>query len=155
VNVVGLGGGHCYLLVLMIEHPPFLSYSYQVVFIHIYNAIQYLLQWLQVIRMLPHPDICHLGPERESVCCWLLVLVVGIAGGSLLVLMFESPHSLHTHIRSSLYIYNAIQRLLQWLVVVVISMQFQPDICSMEPESGCPRSLVLGVKAGFSVGSYV
>jgi hypothetical protein len=31
--------------------------------------------------------------------------IVGVAGGSLLVLMFEAPHSLHTHIRSTLYIY--------------------------------------------------
>jgi hypothetical protein len=77
------------------------------------------------------------------------VEVVGLAGGSLLVVMIEAPHFLHTHShsRSSLYIYNAIQHLLQWLVV--ISMQLQPDICSMEPERG-----VLGVKAGFSVGSY-
>jgi hypothetical protein len=43
---------------------------------------------------------------------------VGLAGGSLLVLTFEAPHSLHTHSRSSLYIYNAIQHLLQWLVVI-------------------------------------
>jgi hypothetical protein len=34
--------------------------------------------------------------------------VVGIGGGSLLVLMIKTPHTLHTHIRSSLYIYNAI-----------------------------------------------
>jgi hypothetical protein len=39
--------------------------------------------------------------------------VVGIGGGFLLVLMIETPHSLHTHSRSSLYIYNAIQHLLQ------------------------------------------
>jgi hypothetical protein len=39
--------------------------------------------------------------------------VVGVGGGFLLVLMIETPHSLHTHSRSSLYIYNAIQHLLQ------------------------------------------
>jgi hypothetical protein len=40
--------------------------------------------------------------------------VVGIGGecGLLLVLMIETPYSLHTHSRSSLYIYNAIQLLL-------------------------------------------
>jgi hypothetical protein len=38
--------------------------------------------------------------------------VVGVAGGSLLVIMFEAPYSLHTHSRSSSYIYNAIQHLL-------------------------------------------
>ena len=58
--------------------------------------------------------------------------VVGIGGGSLLVLMIEAPHSLHTHSRSSLYIYNAIQHLLQWLVV--IRMQLQPDIALGEVE---------------------
>jgi hypothetical protein len=36
------------------------------------------------------------------------MLLVGIAGGSLLVLMIETPHPFHTHTRSSLYIYNAI-----------------------------------------------
>jgi hypothetical protein len=77
------------------------------------------------------------------------VHVVGVAGGSLLVLMFEAPHSLHTHSRSSLYIYNAIQHLLQWLVV--ISMQLQPNICSMDLRL---RVDVLSLKAGFSVGSY-
>ena len=63
--------------------------------------------------------------------------VVGAAGESLLVLMFEAPHSLHTHshIRSSLYIYNAIQHLLQWLVV--IRMQPHTDNLLYGPESGC------------------
>jgi hypothetical protein len=67
-----------------------------------------------------------------------------VAGGSLLVLMIEHPHSLYTHIRSSSYTYNASQHLLQW--IVVIRMQLQPDICSMEPESGCPwcQSWILG-----------
>jgi len=55
--------------------------------------------------------------------------VVGIGGGSLLVLMIEAPHSLHTHSRSSLYIYNAIQHLLLWLQVV--RMLPHPDICSL------------------------
>jgi hypothetical protein len=50
--------------------------------------------------------------------------VVGVSGGSLLVLVFEAPHSLHTHIRSSLYICNAIQHLLQQLQA--ISMQLKP-----------------------------
>jgi hypothetical protein len=78
----------------------------------------------------------------------LLVLVVGIAGGSLLVLMFESPHSLHTHIRSSLYIYNAIQCLLQWIVVKACSSSLISALWNLRVD-------VLGVKAGFSVGSYV
>jgi hypothetical protein len=65
----------------------------------------------------------------------LRVEVVGVAGGSLLVLMIETPHPLHTLISSFLYIYNAIHHLLQWLVA--IRMQLQPDICSLGPESGC------------------
>ena len=47
----------------------------------------------------------------------LRVDVVGVAGGSLLVLMFEAPHTLHTHSRSTLYIYKVFHCLLQWLVV--------------------------------------
>jgi len=61
--------------------------------------------------------------------------VVGIGGGYLLVLMIEPPHSIHTHSRSSLYIYNAIQHLQPWLPV--IRMPPHPDICSLRPESGC------------------
>jgi hypothetical protein len=34
---------------------------------YIYNAIQHLLHWLQVIRMLPHP---YLPSGTESGCCW-------------------------------------------------------------------------------------
>ena len=34
--------------------------------------------------------------------------------------MIGTPHQLHTHRRSSLYIYNALQHLLQWLVVIRI-----------------------------------
>ena len=60
--------------------------------------------------------------------------VVGIGGGSLFVLMIETPHTLHTHSRSSLYIYNAIQHLQQWLPV--IRMQPHPDICPLRPVSG-------------------
>jgi hypothetical protein len=46
-----------------------------------------------------------------------------VAGGSVLDLMFEAPHPLHTHGRSSSYIYIVFQHLLQWLVLVVIRMQ--------------------------------
>ena len=50
-----------------------------------------------------------LGPESD---------VVGVGGGSLLVLIIGTPDTLHTHTTSSLYIYNAIQHLQQWLVVI-------------------------------------
>jgi hypothetical protein len=62
--------------------------------------------------------------------------VVGLGGGFLLVLMIETPHSLHTHSRSSSYIYNAIQHLPQFLVV--IRLPTHPYICPLEgPERGC------------------
>jgi hypothetical protein len=51
---------------------------------------------------------------------------------SLLVLMIETPHPHHTHSKSTLYIYEVFQHLLQWLVV--ISMQLQPDIALGEVE---------------------
>jgi hypothetical protein len=73
--------------------------------------------------------------------------VVGIGGGSLLVLLIEASNPPHTHSRSSLYIYNAIQHLLQWLVV--IRMPPHPDICNIGP-----KSEVLGVEAGSSVSTY-
>ena len=59
--------------------------------------------------------------------------LVSVEDGSLLILMIEAPHSLHTHSRSSLYIYNAIQNLT--LLLKVIRMQPHPDICSLGPET--------------------
>ena len=51
--------------------------------------------------------------------------VVGIGGGSLLVLLIKVPHPLHTHRRSSSYIFNAIQHLLLWL-----GIRMQPHTCN-------------------------
>ena len=124
VGVVGIRGGS--LFVLMIETPHTL-HTHSRSSLYIYNAIQHLQQWLPVIRMPPHPDICYLGAKSEE---WM-----PLVGGYLLVLMIETPHTLHTHSRSSLYIYNAIEHLQQWLPV--IRMQPHPDICSLRPESGC------------------
>jgi hypothetical protein len=67
--------------------------------------------------MLPHPDIFPL----------LDLDVVGVAGGSLLVLMIEAPHPHYTHSRSSSYIYKVFPHLI--LRLVVVRMQPQPDIC--------------------------
>jgi hypothetical protein len=105
VDLFGVGVGGGYLLVLIIEAPhPLHTHSRSA--LYIYNAIQHLLLWLQVIRMPSHPYICS----------WdLRVDLLGVGGGYLLVLMIEAPHSLHTHSRSSLYIYNAIHHLLQRL----------------------------------------
>jgi hypothetical protein len=47
-----------------------------------------------------------------------VVGVVGVRGGFLLVLMIQTSHSLHTHSRSSLYVYNPVQHLLLWLQVI-------------------------------------
>ena len=76
--------------------------------------------------------------------------LVGEAGGSLLVLMIEGPQSLHTHIMSSLYIYNAICHLLQWLQV--IRMLPQPDICSLA--LGLKIKIKTGL-VGVAVGSMI
>ena len=65
---------------------------------------QHLRQWPVVIRMQLQPDICSMGPKSDD------VLGADEAGSSV-SLMIETPHSLHTHSRSSLYIYNAIQNL--------------------------------------------
>jgi hypothetical protein len=65
-------------------------------------------------------------------------LVLGVIAGFYVGSLIGASHPLHTHRRSTLYIYKEFQHLLQWLVV--IRMQLQPNICSMEPEteSGCP-----------------
>ena len=107
MNVVGIVGGS--LLVLMIESTHTL-HTYTGSTLYIYNAIQHLLQWLEVIRMMQHHIVTALWDLRVN--------VVGIVGGSLLVLMIESTHTLHTYTGSTLYIYNAIQHLLQWLEVI-------------------------------------
>jgi hypothetical protein len=108
----------CIMLQVMIEAPHPL-YTHSRFTSHIYNAPATVASG--------HKDAtptwyCSLRPESN-------VLSLSVEGGSLLVLMIESPHYLHTHIRSSCYIYNAIQHLLQRLVV--IRMQPQPDICSL------------------------
>jgi hypothetical protein len=61
--------------------------------------------------------------------------VVCVGGGYLLVLTIEASHPLHTHSRSSLYIYIVFQHLLQWLVV--IRMPPLPYIHPLGPDSGC------------------
>jgi hypothetical protein len=61
--------------------------------------------------------------------------VVGVGGGSLLVHIIEAPHSFHTHIRSTLSIYNKMFQHLQ-LCLVVIRMLPHPYMCSVGPESG-------------------
>ena len=45
-------------------------------------------------------------------------VVHGFALGPLLVLMIETPHPVHTHCRSSLYIYKVFEHIQQWLRVI-------------------------------------
>ena len=65
----------------------------------------------------------------------------------LLVLMIKTPHPVHTHSMSSLYIYKVFQQLQQWLWVIGVSLQ--PDICSHGPKSD-----VDGFALGTSVSTY-
>jgi hypothetical protein len=62
------------MLYVMIEalHIPLHTHSRSS--LYICNAIQHLLLWLQVIRMLPHPDIYSLWPESGCRGCrrWTL-----------------------------------------------------------------------------------
>ena len=44
----------------------------------------------------------------------------------LLVLMIETPHTVHTHSRSSLYIYKVFEHLKQWLRVIGMSLTPHP-----------------------------
>ena len=73
--------------------------------------------------------------------------VVGIGGRFLLVVMIEVHHTLHTHSRSSSYIYKVFQHLLQFLVV--IRMPSHPDICSLRL-----RVDAVGIALGSAVSTY-
>jgi hypothetical protein len=55
--------------------------------------------------------------------------------------MIGAPHALHTHSRSTSYIYNVFQHLFLWLVLVVIKMQSQPDmlVLTVTMVDGCRR----------------
>ena len=78
--------------------------------------------------------------------------VVGIGGGSLLVLMIDTPHPVHTHSRSSLYICNAIQHLLLWLQVLKVITGCTP--CLIFTLCDLLRVDVVGAEGGLSVGTY-
>ena len=68
----------------------------------------------------------------------------------LLVLMIETPHPVHTHSRTSLYIYKVFEHLQQWLRV--IRVYFQPDLSLMDLRA---KSDVLhGFALGSSVSAY-
>jgi len=101
-------------------HPiltPIMSSSY------LYEAFWHLLLWLLVIRMQPQPDMCSWKRWENGSRQFTRFLAC-----IMLWIMMETPHSLHTHSRSTLYIYKVLQHLQLWLMV--IRMQPQPDICS-------------------------
>ena len=49
------------------------------------------------------PDICSQGPRSDD--------VLGAEAGSSVSLMIETPRPVHTHSRSSLYIYKVFEHL--------------------------------------------
>jgi len=112
------------LLVIMIETPhPVHTHSRSS--LYIYKVFEHLQQWLVVIRVSLQPDICsHL---RVMLC------MDSHLDPLLVVLMIETPHPVHSHSRSSLYIYKVFKHLQQWLQVIRVSLQ--PDICSHGPKS--------------------
>ena len=69
--------------------------------------------------------------------------VVGIGGGSLLVLMIDTPHTCHTHSRSSLYIYEVFQHLLLWLQVI----RMQPHTCNGKDYGLCVMCIISEYKS--------
>ena len=79
-------------------------------------------------------DLLHTYIWQQPI--WILCEILT---GMMLYVMIEAPYPVHTHSSSALYIYKVFQHLLQWLVV--IRMQHHTDICSVEPESGCPWRL--------------
>ena len=122
------------VIVLMIEVPHSIhTHSRSSLYIH--NVIQHLRQWLQVIRMPPHPDICYLRPlvfESHLECTYVCTYV-----------MIETPQPLHTHIRSSLYIYYAIQNLQQWLQVI----RMQHHTCNGKNNGLCVLCIISECKS--------
>jgi hypothetical protein len=96
----------------MIEAPhPVHTHSRSTSFI--YKVFQHLLQWLVVvIRMQPQPDICLVSQSQRCSkrFSWFLTCSISYED------MIKAPHPLHTHVRSSPYIYTVFQNLLPWPV---------------------------------------
>jgi hypothetical protein len=67
----------------------------------------------------------------------------------LLVLMIETPHPVHTHSRSSLYIDKVFEHLQLWLRVIRVYGSSSLDICSHGPKND-----VDGFALGTSVSTY-
>jgi len=70
----------------------------------------------------------------------------------LLVLMIETPHPVHTHSRSSLYIYKVFEHLQQWLRVIRVgcSSSLIYALMDLRPKS----DVVHGFALGSSVSTY-
>jgi hypothetical protein len=62
--------------------------------------------------------------------------LLGVGGGYLLILMIEASHTIHTHSRSTSYIYKVFQHL--ELCLVAIRIPPHPDNFLLGPESGSP-----------------
>jgi hypothetical protein len=112
------------------------SYSYQIFLIHIYSVSA--------------PSTADSG-HKDATSAWYMLGLTVESGSrrfcrfltcSVFYIMIETLHPVHTHNRSSSYIYTVFQHLL--LRPAVIRMQPHAAICSIEPEND-----VLGVKAGF------
>ena len=88
---------------------------------YIYNVFQHLLLlWLVALGMQPHNDICWVSQWRRQE---ILSAIDRFLICSMMWVMIEACHWIHTHIRSLLYIYIVFQHLLLWLVVIWMQPQ--------------------------------
>ena len=69
----------------------------------------------------------------------------------LMILMIETPHLVHTHSRSSLYIYKVFEHLQKWLRVIRVSLQ--PKIYALT-DLRAKSDVVHGFALGSSVITY-
>jgi hypothetical protein len=106
------------------------SYSYQIVLIHIYSVSA--------------PSTADSG-HKDATSAWYMLGLTVESGSrrfcrfltcSVFYIMIETLHPVHTHNRSSSYIYTVFKHLL--LRPVVIRMQPHAAICPVGPENGCP-----------------
>jgi hypothetical protein len=140
VDVVGKAGG--FLLVLMIEAPHFL-HTHIRSSLYINNVIQHLLQWLQVIRMQP-PLIYDWFHKFTKVVAGGSRRFTWIHHGVALLHLIRAPHTLHTHSRSSSYIYIVFLHLILWLVVTRMQHMLGLTI----------KVVVVGDSPGFTMGLH-
>ena len=81
--------------------------------LYIYKVLQLFQLWPVVIRVHFQPDMCSLkrwGSGSRQFTWFLTCIMCKV--------MIETSHPIHTHSRSTLYIYKVFQHLLLWLVVI-------------------------------------